>query len=111
MKRTINKWEFRDAFRDMGRKDQFSYNGLGALFERLEGYEEDTGEEIELDVIALCCDYSEYDTALEAAREHGYEPEAHVLMGGEMDEQEAAALKWLQERRTTVITFDGGVII
>jgi len=107
MKRTINKWEFKDAFRDMGRKDQFSYNGLGALFERLEGYEDDTGEEIELDVIALCCDYSEYDTALEAAREYGYEPEQTRSV---MDEREAAALEWLQER-TTVITFDGGIII
>ena len=119
MKRTINKWEFRDAFRDMGRKDQFSYNGLAALFEHLEGYEEDTGEEIELDVIALCCDYSEYATALEAAREYGndwspmlFDDDGEERPADEVKEElEAYCLGWLQERRTTVIAFDGGVII
>ena len=43
----------------MGRKEQFSYEGLEALFEYLEGIEEQTDCEIELDVIALCCEYRE----------------------------------------------------
>jgi len=30
-----------------------------ALFDHLENVEEDTGEQIELDVIGLCCDYEE----------------------------------------------------
>lgn len=59
MKKTINLYDFREAFRTMGRGNQFSYGGLEELFNYLENYEEDTGEEIELDVIALCCDYSE----------------------------------------------------
>ena len=50
---------FRDEFRACGRADQFSYEALGLLFDYLENYEMDTGEEIELDVISLCCDYSE----------------------------------------------------
>ena len=50
---------FRDEFRACGRADQFSYEALGILFEYLENYEMDTGEEIELDVVSLCCDYSE----------------------------------------------------
>ena len=60
MKQTIGLCEFEDAFRSI-RPDNFSYSGLQALFEYLEEYEEDTGEEIELDVIALCCEYTEYD--------------------------------------------------
>lgn len=59
MKKTINVYDFKDAFRNYGRQDQFSYDGLTALFEWLENYEEETGQEIELDVIALCCDFSE----------------------------------------------------
>jgi hypothetical protein len=55
----INDQAFHDAFINMGRKDQFSYAGRAALFEHLEGLAEDMGEPIELDVIALCCDYSE----------------------------------------------------
>lgn len=59
MKQSIRLNQFQDAFKNMGREDQFSKIGLRVLFEYLEEYEESTGEEIELDVIALCCDYSE----------------------------------------------------
>ncbi len=59
MKQTVNLHDFRDAFYKMGRKDQFSYEGLEILFDYLEGWEQETGEEIELDVIALCCGYAE----------------------------------------------------
>ena len=59
MKQTINVYDFHDSFKRMGRGDQFSYAGLNVLWEYLEEYEESTGEELELDVIALCCDYSE----------------------------------------------------
>ncbi len=56
---TVNESAFHDAFRDMGRKDQFSYEGRKALFEYLESLAEDCATPMELDVIALCCDYSE----------------------------------------------------
>ena len=59
MKQTVNLNAFRDAFYRMGRKDQFSYEGLEVLFNYLEELEQDIGEETELDVIALCCDYAE----------------------------------------------------
>ena len=59
MKQTVNIHEFRDAFYRMGRKDNFSYEGLEILFDHLEECAQDMGEEIELDVIALCCDYAE----------------------------------------------------
>ena len=59
MYQTINESEFRSAFHSMGRGKQFSYEGLTILFEGLEQYEVDNGEPFELDVIALCCDFSE----------------------------------------------------
>lgn len=59
MKQSVNKYDFHNAFETMGRADQFSYEGRQALFDYLEQLEEDCGQEIELDVIALCCDYSE----------------------------------------------------
>jgi hypothetical protein len=59
MKTTVSRYDFERAFVDADRKENFSYEGLNALFDYLEDYEEQTGEEIELDVIALCCDYSE----------------------------------------------------
>ena len=59
MKRTINLYDFRKAFYKIGRKEQFSYDGLEILFDYIEELEQDTGEEMELDVVALCCDYAE----------------------------------------------------
>ena len=54
-----NVYQFREAFRLAGRSDQFSYEGLEVLFDYLEEYSEDTGEPVELDVVALCCEYYE----------------------------------------------------
>lgn len=56
---TVSVYDFRQAFVDMGRKDQFSYEGLEILFDYLEELSDDIGEPIELDVIALCCEYEE----------------------------------------------------
>jgi hypothetical protein len=61
MKQSVYFDDFRAAFNRMGREDQFSYEALKALFDYLIEYEESTGEEIELDVIALCCEYAEID--------------------------------------------------
>lgn len=54
-----NVYQFREAFRLAGRLDQFSYEGLEVLFDYLEQLSEDTGEPIELDPVALCCEYYE----------------------------------------------------
>lgn len=59
MIQTVNLSEFRSAFHNMGRGEQFSYEALGCIFEYYEQYEQDTGEQVELDVIAICCDLSE----------------------------------------------------
>lgn len=58
MKTTVNFSEFRDSFQQI-RPDNFSYDGQKILFNYFEEFEEDTGEEFELDVIAICCDFSE----------------------------------------------------
>jgi hypothetical protein len=58
MIQTINFYDFQTAFNQI-RPNNFSYDGLKLLFNYLEEYEEDTGEQIELDVIALCCDFVE----------------------------------------------------
>lgn len=55
--------QFREAFRLAGRMDQFSYEGLEVLFNYLDELSEDTGEPIELDVVALCCEY--YEASIE----------------------------------------------
>ena len=65
MKRTISKSDFRDAFHRCGRGEQFSYDALGVMFDFLEEMEEACGEESELDPIACCCEFSEYENIVE----------------------------------------------
>lgn len=59
MKKTINRYEFIDNMLSYYDGNGFTYEGLSVLFDYLEEYEEDTGEELELDVVALHCQYSE----------------------------------------------------
>jgi hypothetical protein len=66
----INQSQFIDSFRSMGRETQFSYGALCALFQYMSELEEQTGEELELDVIALCCEFTEYASFEEYNREY-----------------------------------------
>jgi len=91
MKQTVTKYQFHRAFEEM-RPENFSYAGLDALFDYFEELESDIGEEIELDVIGICCDFTEYDSLEQAAEEYD-------LMPDELPDH------------TTVIEFDGGVIV
>ena len=52
-------------------KDNFSYDGLKALNADFENYEYDTGEKIELDVVGICCEYSEYESLEEINNAYG----------------------------------------
>ena len=70
---TVNSSQFHTAFHNADRKEQFTYQGLNALFERLESLAEDTGEPMELDVIAICCDYCEYSDLDEYNQAYGTE--------------------------------------
>lgn len=58
MKTTVNEYQFRDAFMRV-RPDNFTYDGLTALYDYLTSYEEDCDTELELDIIAFCCDFTE----------------------------------------------------
>ena len=64
---TVNFNQFNDWFikDNSNYKNNFSYEGRKALFDYLEELEDDTGEKIEFDPIALCCEYSEYDNLKE----------------------------------------------
>ena len=91
MKTNVNFNDFIDAFRNMDRENQFSYEGKKALFEYEEQLEEDLATEQELDVIGLCCEYAEYDNLNELQQEYT---------------QDYSTLEALKEA-TTVIKIEG----
>jgi hypothetical protein len=94
MYQTITKSQFVDSFRDMNREDNFSYSGLCALYDWFEQMEEDTGSPIELDVIAICCEFSEYEDIDEICNAYDDIDNLQDLYG-----------------HTSVIEFPGGIII
>jgi hypothetical protein len=81
--------------------NNFSYDGLVAMFDYLEDFENDTGTTIEFDPIALRCEFSEYATILEAYE--NYKDDGEDLTELEM-------IEWLQDR-TQVIEFKTGIIL
>ena len=93
MKITVTESIFRDSFYQQDRRENFSYDGLTALFNHLLQIEEETGEELELDVVALCCYYTEYDSS-----------EALLEAYNNLSLDDI-------KNETTVIEFDGGFII
>jgi hypothetical protein len=77
----------------------WSYNAALALVEYYESLEEELGESIDLDRVAIRCDWSEYESAVEAAKDYS-----------ELSDSEQAALAYFRDR-TNVITFEGGLLI
>lgn len=101
MKIIVTTSIFRDAFNNLSEsyKNRFSYDGLTALFNYLEEIDED----YELDPIALCCEFTEYDSVADAYANYNDELEAESELEGKM-------LEWLNDN-TSVITCENGHII
>ena len=99
MKQTISKNEFIEAFKRAGRGEQFSREALSEIFDWITSVEQDTGEETELDVVEVCCNWTEYETAGEAAQAYGLD-----------SDNEEAALRCLSNA-TTVLECDGGSVV
>lgn len=112
---TIGFSQFIDNWPE-SRKNQFSFEALRAIFDHIEEIEQDTDEEIEYDPIAICVDWTEYDSALEAAQEYGYEDGVDLEPHGSVDLLEVAELEekqareWL-EGRTTVLDAGKKIVI
>ena len=92
---TVGSSEFIAAFLDI-RPDNFSNQALDALFEHLEELSESLEEPLELDVIAICCDVSEY-ASIEVAKNN---------YGSMVDD-----LEDLKNHTTVIELPDGGLVI
>lgn len=116
MKTTVSIYDFRDTFkRSDTYKDNFSYEGLSALYDYLIELEESTGEEMDFDMVSICCEYAEYSDAIEAASEYfEFEGMKFNKDGDEMETREDVekkALEFLQDRTQVIEMDNGGIII
>ena len=105
MKQTINKEQFVRTFRDYGRFDQFGREALEILFDYFEELADDCGEEMELDVIAICCDYAVADAATIA---QDYDLDVDGL---DEDETNDVVTDYLNEHSTVIGVCDDGQIV
>jgi hypothetical protein len=87
----------------MGRQDQFSYEALSALFD----YMEEIAPDFDLDVIALCCDYSE-DTVEDIAANYGLEFSS--IEDGDTDGEREHVRAYLEENTTIVAETASGFL-
>ena len=101
MYQTINVYAFRDAFRAADRSDQFSYDALGMLFD----YFDDVDPNHELDVIAICCAFSE-DMPERVADQ--YDIDVDGLDDGEVLD---AVLEYLGEKTQVIGVTDAGAVV
>ena len=97
MYQKINFSDFVTAFRTHGRQDQFSYDALRVLFDYLEELEDDTDKPIELDVIALCCEYTEASVAEIIA---SYDVD--IPADSDEDAERLAVLEYLRDHTTVI---------
>jgi hypothetical protein len=71
MIKEITQYDFLNAFRQSdSRKEQFSYEALIALHSYYEELEESTGEQITFDMVAICCEWTEYDSDMDAINDY-----------------------------------------
>lgn len=120
MKKKLNTYEIVNALL-ADTNAAWSYYGAFAIAEYLEEYEESTGEELELDVVAIRCDFAEYTSLQDWASEHfSGESQAADALGLDLDidgvtvtndesEIEEAIREYIQDHGT-LIEFEGGII-
>jgi hypothetical protein len=105
MKQSVNFYAFVDAFKRFDRYDSYGYEALKVIFDYLENYEEETGQEIDLDVISICCDYSA-ETYTDIASNYSID-----LEGLDDDEAKNAVIEYLQDNTSYLgEAYDGHLV-
>ena len=108
MKITLTESEFLNRFKAI-RPDNFSREALVALFEHFTDLESVSGEEIEFDAIEICCNWTEYDSALEAAEAYGFK--ADESEDERADKSEEQAVAFLRDETAILELSSGGVVV
>lgn len=105
---TLSKSSFIDAFKQLSRKDQFSYEALEAIFDYLEEYSDSTGEPVEFDIVWICCDWAEAHWS-DIARE--YSIDLNDFADDTDDDERIQAVYEFISDNTTVINLGEGLFV
>ena len=100
MIKTITEFDFVNSFDDVNRSNNFTVAGRKALFEMLE----ELSPDMELDPIAICCEFTEYASLEEWKQDYEYVAE-------DEDEEDDYALDYLKDQTMVLELANGGIII
>ena len=98
MYQTITITDFINAFDRADRSANFSNAGLVAIFDFLE----DVNPDMELDVIGICCDFSEYKDLEELKQDYGYDEDL---------EEDDEILDYFRDQTIVLELANGGLVI
>lgn len=105
MKQSVNFSAFVDAFIRFDRYGQFGYEALKVIFDYLEQYEDETGQEIELDVISICCDFSA-ENYTDIAQNYSID-----IDGLDEDEAKSVVIEYIQDNSSYLgEAYDGRLV-
>jgi len=106
MKTTLNTSDIARALK-FDVNAAWTWDGARALAEYLEEYEESTGEELELDLCAIRCDFSEFASLEAWASDYGMQEDS--LDDGREDRKDN--IRSFIRDNGQLIEFDGGIIV
>lgn len=103
-----NGYQLEQLFRECGRENYFSYEGFNALYDYLDEYSDEVGEDFKVDVIALCCDFTEYSgwEELYDNYSYSYNNESKTFEELEEDNELDDFKEWIQDRTTVIEVTD-----
>ena len=98
MIQTITITDFINAFDRVDRSANFSTAGLVAIFDLLE----DVNPDMELDPIAICCEFSEYKDLEELKQDYAYDEDL---------EEDDEILDYYRDQTLVLDLANGGLVI
>lgn len=95
-----NGYQLEQLFKECGRENHFSYEGFNALYDYLDEYSDNVGEDFKVDVIALCCDFTEYSDWKELYDNYSYSYNNEEESWEDTDQE--VFKEWVQDRTTVI---------
>lgn len=104
---TVNANELQTIAEGYGREDQFTYEAWTAIGEYLES---SSDGDVQIDIVSICCEYSEYASAQEVYDNYSTDIDADEWQ--EMDDEEKLeAIESFLQENTSVVLCDEDCIV
>ena len=103
-----NAYQLEQLFRKCGRENHFSYEGFNALYDYLDECSDEINKPFEVNVIALCGDFTEYSGWEELYNNYSYAYNNKSETFEELEENNELDnfIEWVQDRTTVINVTD-----